>query len=86
MGPLSSKDMLFLGIARDLELYTTEEVMSIRSAGIMKSSSDASLSLSYRRSHLWPKYNLPPLLPRYFLIVLRLSWIHHPRGGIMQVL
>ena len=31
---------------RDLELYTTEEVMSLRSAGVVKSSSDASLSLS----------------------------------------
>ena len=46
MGPFSSKDMLFPGIARDLELYTTEEVMSLRSAGILKSSSGASLSLS----------------------------------------
>ena len=38
--------MLFAGIARDLELYTTEEVMSLRSAGILKSPSGASLSLS----------------------------------------
>ena len=46
MGPFSSKDMLFLGVTRDLELYTTEEVMSLRSAGILKSSPGASLSLS----------------------------------------
>ena len=46
VGPFSSKDMLFPGITRDLELYTTEEVMSLRSTGILKSSSGASLSLS----------------------------------------
>ena len=46
MGPSSSKDMLFLGITGDLELYTTEEVMSLRSVGILKSPSGASLSLS----------------------------------------
>ena len=46
MGPFSSKDTLFPGvIARDLELYTTEEVMSLRSTGILKSPSGASLSL-----------------------------------------
>ena len=46
MGPFSRKDMLFPGVTRDLELYTTEEVMSLRSTGILKSSSGASLSLS----------------------------------------
>ena len=46
MGPFSSKDTLFPGVTGDLELYTTEEVMSLRSAGILKSSSGASLSLS----------------------------------------
>ena len=46
MGPFSSKDMLLPGITRDLELYTTEEVMSLRSAGIMKSCLGASVSLS----------------------------------------
>ena len=46
MGPFSSMDMLFPGIAGDLELYTTEEVMHLRSAGVVKSSSGASLSLS----------------------------------------
>ena len=51
MGPLSSKDTLFPGVTRDLELYTTEEVMSLRSTGILKSPSGASLSL-YKLSSL----------------------------------
>ena len=38
--------MLFLGVAGDLELYTTEEVITLRNAGIFKSSSGASQSLS----------------------------------------
>ena len=46
VGPFSGKAMLFPGIAGDLELYPTEEVMSLRTAGILKSSSGASLSLS----------------------------------------
>ena len=47
MGPFSKKDMLFQGMCTgDLELYTTEEVVTLRSSGIMKSSSGASLSLS----------------------------------------
>ena len=45
MGPFSKKDMFFLGITGDLELFTTEEVMTLRNAGILKSSSGASLSL-----------------------------------------
>ena len=45
ISPFSKKDMLFPGVARDLELYTTEEVMILRNAGILKSSSGASLSL-----------------------------------------
>ena len=39
IGPFASKDMLFCGIARDLELYTAEEVITLRNAGIFKSSS-----------------------------------------------
>ena len=46
MGPFSRKDTLFLGVARDLELYTIEEVITLRNAGILKSSSGASQSLS----------------------------------------
>ena len=46
VGPFSSTDTLFPGITRDLELYTTEEVMCLRSTGAVKSSSGASLSLS----------------------------------------
>ena len=43
-GPFSTTDMLLSGITRDLELYTTEEVMSLRSTGISKFSSFASLA------------------------------------------
>ena len=46
IGPFSRRDMLFLGITGDLELYTTEEVITLRNAGIFKSSSGASQSLS----------------------------------------
>ena len=46
VGPFSRRDTLFLGIARDLELYTIEEVISLRNMGIFKSSSGASQSLS----------------------------------------
>ena len=41
-GPFASRDMLFCGIAGDLELYTAEEVISLRNVGIFKSSSSAS--------------------------------------------
>ena len=44
VGPFASKDMLFHGIAGDLELYTTEEVITIRNVGIFKSSSSTSQS------------------------------------------
>ena len=37
--------MLFKGVARDLELYTAEEVITLRNMGIFKSSSSASQSL-----------------------------------------
>ena len=46
IGPFSRRDTLFLGVAGDLELYTTEEVITLRNAGIFKSSSGASQSLS----------------------------------------
>ena len=39
IGPFTSKYTLFCGIARDLELYTAEEVITFRNAGIFKSSS-----------------------------------------------
>ena len=35
MGPFSRKDMLFPGVAGDLELYTTEEVITLRNVGIL---------------------------------------------------
>ena len=45
IGPFTRRDMLFHGIARDLELYTTEEVITLRNVGVFKSSSSASQSL-----------------------------------------
>ena len=45
VGPFSRRDTLFWGIARDLKLYTTEEVITLRNVGIFKSSSGASQSL-----------------------------------------
>ena len=42
VGLFARRDMLFCGIARDLELYTTEEVITLRNVGIFKSSSSAS--------------------------------------------
>ena len=45
VGPFSGRDMLFWGIARDLELYTAEEVITLRNTGIFRSSSGTSKSL-----------------------------------------
>ena len=45
VGPFARRDMLFWGIAGDLELYTVEEVITLRNVGIFKSSSSASQSL-----------------------------------------
>ena len=42
--PFTSRDTLFYGVAGDLELYTAEEVITLRNAGIFKSSSNASQS------------------------------------------
>ena len=44
IGPFASKDTLLQGVARDLELYTAEEVITLRNTGIYKSSSSASQS------------------------------------------
>ena len=44
IGPFTSKDTLFQGVAGDLELYTAEEVITLRNVGIFKSSSSASQS------------------------------------------
>ena len=41
VGPFASRDTLFCSIAGDLELYTAEEVITLRNAGIFKSSSSA---------------------------------------------
>ena len=43
--PFARRDMLFCGVARDLELYTAEEVITLRNMGIFKSSSSTSQSL-----------------------------------------
>ena len=45
VGPFARRDTLFQDIAGDLELYITEEVITLRNAGIFKSSSSASQSL-----------------------------------------
>ena len=45
VGPFASKDTLFHGIAREFKLYTAEEVITLRNAGIFKSSSSVSQSL-----------------------------------------
>ena len=45
VGPFTRRDMPFQGIAGDLELYTTEEVITLRNGGIFKSSSSVSQSL-----------------------------------------
>ena len=37
VGPFVRRDMLFWGIAGDLELYTTEEVITLRNVGEFKS-------------------------------------------------
>ena len=46
VGPFSSMDILFLGVAGDLQLYTTKEVVHLRSLGVVKPSSAPSLSIS----------------------------------------
>ena len=46
VGTFSSTDTIFPGIARDLQLYTTEEVVCLRSVGVVKPSSAPSLSIS----------------------------------------
>ena len=38
VGPFASTDTLFHGTAGDLELYTAEEVIALRNAGVFKSS------------------------------------------------
>ena len=45
IGPFSRRYTLFQGVARDLELYTAEEVITLRNVGIFRSSSGASKSL-----------------------------------------
>ena len=39
IGPFTSRDTLFHGTASDLELYTTEEVITLKNVGVFKSSS-----------------------------------------------
>ena len=45
VGPFASRDTLFCGVAGDLELYTAEEVITLRNVGVFKSSSSVSQSL-----------------------------------------
>ena len=44
VGPFAKRDTLFWGVAGDLELYTAEEVITLRNVGIFKSSSSGSKS------------------------------------------
>ena len=54
VGPFTSRDMLFHGVAGDLELYTTEEVIILRNVGIL--SPQAPVNLSYHYLCLWAKH------------------------------
>ena len=45
VGPFARRDTLLHGIASDLELYSTEEFITLRNAGMFKSASSASQSL-----------------------------------------
>ena len=44
IGPFASKDTLFCSTTRDLELYTAEEVLTLKNVGIFKSSSTSKSS------------------------------------------
>ena len=39
IGPFTSRDTLFPSTARDLDLYTTEEIITLKNMGIFKSTS-----------------------------------------------
>ena len=82
MGPLSSKDTLLPGITGDLELYMTEEVICLRSTGILKSSSGASLSLS-NLSSLAPLAQIQsaPATPKIFPGSARARFIIQEAGS-----
>ena len=86
IGPLS-RDTLFQGIAGDLELYTTEEVITLRNAGIFKSSSGTSQSLSKLPSLTsLGQIQSAPALPSQLLIVPRSNQTHHPRSESIKAL
>ena len=87
IGPFSRRDMLFQGVARDLELYTAEEVITLRSMGIFKSSSGVSQSLP-RLPSLASLSQIQSALPvpSQFLIVPRSNQTHHPRSESIKAL
>ena len=76
VGPFMSMDTLFHGTAGDLELYTAEEVIALRNAGIFKSSNTSqstpklpslaslgqALPLLWTPNHLFtvPRWNQTP--------------------------
>ena len=63
IGPFARRDTLFWGVARDLELYTTEEVITLRNvqAYLNPLQVPVNPSLGCHHLHLWAKYY--PLLP-----------------------
>ena len=46
VGPFSSTDPLFPGVARDWQLYTTQEVMYLKSAGVLNPFATPGFSIS----------------------------------------
>ena len=46
VGPFSSMDPLFPGVAADWQLYTAQEVMCLRSVGVLNPSATAGFSIS----------------------------------------
>ena len=46
VGPFSSMDPLFPGVAGDWQLYTTQEVMHLRSTGVLNPSATPGFSIS----------------------------------------
>ena len=64
IGHFTSKDMLFHGIARDLELYTAEEVITLRNVASLYPQVPVNPLLSYHHSPLWGKPYPLPWIPK----------------------
>ena len=79
------------GVARDWQLYTTQEVVHLRSVGVLRPSAAPSLSISMlpTLASLAQMQSAPASLwgyQRWILVVLGLSQIHPPRDRRIQVL